>query len=51
MASVWTQRVNSILSMILVGSFGLGATLVLLNVAGAGNPIAEAMEARMIALE
>lgn len=37
------QRVNTVLGMLFLGSFALGASLIMLNAADFANPIAEAM--------
>ena len=48
MSSVWKQNVNVFISIAFIGTFGLGATLLILNAANLGNPIAEALEARTV---
>jgi len=40
------QRVNTIIGLVFLGSFGLGATFVIINTADPDNALAEAMMAR-----
>ncbi len=41
-----SQRINTIIGSIFLGSFALGAIIIILNVADSDNPIAEAMLAQ-----
>jgi len=45
--SLLSQRINTIIGTLFLGSFALGAILIVLNAADSSNPIAEAMLAQM----
>jgi hypothetical protein len=46
-----TQSINSILGMVFLGSFALGAMLIMLKASDQDNPIAQAMAVQMALLE
>ncbi len=46
--SIWDSQVNLFLSLFFVGSFTLGAGLILWHVAFGNNPIANAMSSYML---
>jgi len=41
------QRINTIIGLVFLASFGLGATFVIINIADPDNSLAEAMVARI----
>lgn len=41
--SLLNQKINTVIGVIFLGSFALGASLIMLNAAELSNPIAEAM--------